>query len=336
MGFTVFPLPSANRSAGPLTPKTRLYSGSAKYYALVMYEDEDGYKPPPHPAEWKLLLACLLPGLAGLAGLFASPDGANRYSLGSLGVMAASVLIYASGVSLLRRSGTFDSSVRWLTRMGGYVVIVGAGVALISAFTSDKPAGADAVYAGLWLLAGAGAVYYGYYYRVNTGILELLGPLGFRLADSGPFGRDGKYDVRGEWKGVTTLVNLNQTYPQKGGGACFSLEICCELKNWSGRRLLLQPKGFLNRSLGLPLFIPSAQAPGWEAYGVCGEPPEAAGGMLTTIEAEARAASSPEGFAYLLVEKGRLRLGCSGDGYPARGYVKRRLDLAASAAVKRL
>lgn len=295
---------------------------------------EEGYKPPPHPAEWKLLLACLAPGLAGLIGVFASPDGANIYSLGSVGLMAAAVIIYASGISLLRRTGTFDSSLRWFIRMGGFLALIAGGVGLIGTLSGTVGSGSDAAYSALWALLGAGAILYGYYYRTNTRILDLLGPLGFRLAESGPFARDGNYDVRGEWKGVTTLVNVNQSLPYKNCPASFFLEVCCEIKESQGRRLLLHPKGYFSRSLGLPLFIPSDPAKGWENYGVYGEPQGAAAGLLSTLGAEAGAAVYAHGFAYLLAQRGRLRLGYSGEGYPSRAYVTRRLDIAAAAAKK--
>ena len=255
--------------------------------------------------------------------------------------MVAAALIYASGVSLLRRTGVFDSSLRWLVRMGGFAGLVVSIVSLISIFfgPSDRPAGLSAgtVYAVLGLAASAYAIYYGYHYRINVDLLQMLGPLGFRLADSGPFGRDGKYDARGEWKGASLLVNVNQTGAYKNCEPSFYLEICGEVKNWSGRRLLLQPKGFLSRALGLPLFLPAAAPlPGWEAYGVYGEPPEAAGEILSLLGGVARAAAAPEGFSYLLLDKGRVSLGYSGSGRPSLSYVKRRLDLAAAAALKTL
>ncbi len=306
-----------------------------------MTEIDEDFKEARHPGELKLLLGCAVLGGGCFVGLALSPDGANPRSLGFLAGMAAAVLIYASGVSLLRRTGVFDSSVRWLIRWSGFAGLVVSGVSLLSIFFggSDRPAGfsAGTVYAVLGLAVSIYAIYYGYYYRTNTALLEMLRPFGFTLADSGPFGRDGKYDARGVWKGAVMLVNVNQAGSYKGSEPSFFLEICCEIKNWSGRRFLLQPKGYLNRSLGLPLLMPLAvPPPGWEAFGVYGEPPEAAGEILTALGGVARDAAAPEGFSYLLLAKDRVTLGYSGAGHPSLSYVKRRMDLAAAAAGKTL
>lgn len=286
----------------------------------------------------RLRFLCITAGVAGFICFQFAPNGINGWTLGFLGLILASGLVYAAGHARLGGSGAASNVFRLIIGGAAFAGFIVSVVTLITHLSgaSDMPTRWN-VYSYLGaagLTASIYAFYYSLMYQTNTDLLDLLEPLGFTLADSGPLGRDGKYDARGTWMGVETLVNVNQTERHKNSPASFYLEVSCAVANWSGRRLLVHPGGFLNRPLGMPLALPKAPTlPGWERHGIYCEPPEAAQPLLTALggqDGPVQAAGSQ--FSYLLLDAGRLALGVSMEGHPKREYIKRVMTLTALAA----
>ena len=286
----------------------------------------------------RLRALCIAAGIVGIAGLAVSPDGVNSWTMGFFGLAAASGLIYAAAHSVLGGPGAFGNVALWFVKMGGFCGLVVSIVTLISQLSgaSDTPTrwNVYSLYGLLGLGASVYAIYYGLYYETDLEVVELLKPLGFTLAESGPLGRDGKYDARGVWKGIETLVNVSQSDGYKSSPPGFFLEISCAAPGWAGRRLLVHPKGYLQRPLGTPLFLPSAPGiEGWGDFGVYCDPPAAAADLLAVMSGcVSPIKAAKNGFSYFLLDKGRLAFGFSREGHPSREYLRRMLDLAASAA----
>ncbi|MCX5793618.1 MAG: hypothetical protein NTY45_15570 [Elusimicrobia bacterium] len=288
--------------------------------------------------EIRLRFICIAAGVAGAVGLEFSPGGFNYWTLGFSGFILAAGLVYVAGYARLKGAAGLSNTLRLLLSaaalFGGMVSVITLIQQLSGA--SDMPTRWN-IYSFLGLAGLAASVYAGYYgmaYQTNTDILETLRPFGFTPADSGLLGKDGRYDARGVWEGVETLVNVNQTEAQENCPAGFYLEISCAAAGWDGRRLLVHPAGYFNRPFGAPLTLPRAEAPaGWEKYGVYCDPPEAAPSLLAVI-------GGPGGpmlgagtdFSYLLLDKGRLVLGVSCAGHPEPGRLKRTMTLAADCA----
>lgn len=286
----------------------------------------------------RLNFLCALAVVVGIAGLQLSPGGVNRWTVGFTGLALGAGALYAAGYALHGGAAAAANVVRIAFGVGGFVGLIVSGVTLITQLSgaSDMPGrwNVYTLYGFLGLAASAYAIYYGMAYQINLDLLEMLEPLGFRPAESGPLSRDGKYDARGLWKGVDTLVNVDQSPGHKSAGPSFTLQIRCELKTHAGRRLLAYPGGLLNRPLGVPFALPGAEGPGeWAGYSVGCEPPEAAAPLLSALGSpSARGFTEGAGFSYLLLDGGSLTLAFSGAGYPAQSYLRGRLDEAVSAA----
>lgn len=286
----------------------------------------------------RLNFLCAAAVMAGITGIYFSPGGVNAWTLGFTGLTLGAGVLYAVGYAVNGGAATAANVVRLAFGAGGFVGLIVSGVTLISQLSgaSDMPTRWNiyTLYGFLGLAASVYAIYYGVAYQINLDLLEMLEPLGFNPADSGPLARDGKYDARGVWQGMDTLVNVDQTPRHKNSGPSFELQIRCELKTPPGRRLLVHPGSVLNRPLGAPFTLPRAEGPGdWAGYSVGCEPPEAAAPLLSALGSPpARGFTAGAGFAGLLLDGGRLTLYCSGSGYPSLHYLRGRLDAAVSAA----
>lgn len=275
--------------------------------------------------------------LAAVTGLHFSPGGVNRWTVGFTSLAVGAGLLYAVGYSVSGGKAAAANTVRLSFSAGGFMGLIVSGVTLISQLSgaSDMPTRWNiyTLYGALGLAASVYAIYYGMAYQTNLDLLDMLGPLGFAPAESGPLGRDGVYDARGTWNGVETLVNVDQSPGHKNSGPSFSLLIRCDAGGRS-ERLLAHPGGVLQRPLGAPFTLPKAEGPGeWAGLSVGCEPPEAAAGLLASLGSpSARGFTEGAGFTHLLLEGGRLTAGFSRNGYPSLNYLKGRLDAVASAA----
>ncbi len=288
--------------------------------------------------ETRFRFVCIAAVIIGIVGMKFSPGGFNNWTLGFIGLTLLAVGSYAAVYVRLGPPGRFSNLLRFLVGTASACGLMAGAVTLIIQLSgaSDMPDRWN-VYSFMGLIGLAASIYGGYYalnYQTDTDVVELLEPLGFTLADSGPLGRDGKYDARGVWKGIGTLVNVNQIEWSRDCPPSFYLEISCEAPGWAGRRLLVHPKGYLHRPLGVPLLLPSAPpVAGWEDCGVYCDPPEAAPVLLRAIAGGGGPSPACEGgFAYLLLDKGRLVLGFSREGHPSREYLVKMMDLAAGSA----
>lgn len=286
----------------------------------------------------RLRFYCIAGAVAGIVGIQLSPDGVNWWTVGFLCFSLASGLAYAIGRAVLDPAGGASNMFRVF--LGGAAVLgfMVSVITLISQLSgeSDMPTRWN-VYsyeAVAGFFASIYAFYYAVAYQVNIDLVDMLRPLGFTLADGGPLGRDGKYDVRGMWQGVETLVNVNQSERQRGAAAGFFLEVSCAVQNWSGRRLLIHPKGYFNKPLGVPLTLPAAKAPPeWDKYGVYCDPPEAAPELLAALnKPDGPVFGTGKNFSYLLLDKGRLALGITRLGHPGLDTVKRIMTRTADSA----
>lgn len=289
-------------------------------------------------AEIRLRYSVMAAVIVGLVGLQLSPHGFNPWSVGFTLFVLAAGLAYFAGRAALQGPAGFSNTLRLLTGAaafcGGLVSVITLILQLSGA--GDMPQRWN-LYSYLGLAGLAASLYAAYYainYQTDPDLLDMLAPHGFAMADSGPLGRDGKYDARGTWNGTEMLVNLTQFPAQKSSPPSFALQVRCELKAWSGRRLLVHPGNFLNRPLGLPLGLPKAEKPpGWERYAVYCEPPEAAPALLRAIGAKDGPVFGPgKGFSFLLLDKSRLELAVERTGNPAPRHVKGVMTLAAAAA----
>lgn len=289
-------------------------------------------------AEIRLRYSALAAVIVGLVGLQLSPHGFNSWSVGFTLFVLAAGAAYLAGRAALEGPSGFANMVKVLAGVAAFFVGIASVITLILQLSgaSDVPQRWNLYsYLGLaGLAASAYAAYYALNYQTDADLLDMLTPHGFAMADSGPLGRDGKYDARGSWDGVEMLVNMTQFPPHKSSPPSFSLQVRCELKNWSGRRLLVHPGGFLNRPLGVPLGLPKAdKPPGWDKHAVYCDPPEAAAAFMRAIGAgDGPVFGSGGDFSFLLMDKGRLELAVERAGRPAPRYVKRVMTLAAGAA----
>lgn len=289
-------------------------------------------------AKDRLNFLCAAGVMAGITGLYFAPGGVNAWTLGFTGLALASVALYGAGYALIGGRAAAANVVRIAFGAGGCMGLIVSAVTLITQLSgaSDMPDRWNiyTLYGFLGLAASVYAIYYGVAYQTNLDVLGMLEPLGFKPADSGPLARDGRYDARGVWQGVDTLVNVDQTPSHKNSPPSFELLIRCELRTHAGRRLLAHPGGLLQRPLGAPFTLPKAEGPGeWAGYSVGCEPPEAAPALLSALGSpSSRGFTSGAGFTQLLLDGGRLTLGFSGPGYPSLGYLRARLDQAAAAA----
>lgn len=288
--------------------------------------------------EMRLRYLCIAAAVMGLVCLQLAPGGVNRWSVGFLALILGSGLVYGAGYARLGGPGAAGNVIRLFIGGAAFFGFIVSGVTLIQQLSgaSDMPTRWNVyTYMGV---AGLAASIYGFYYslvyQTNANLMYMLEPLGFTLADSGLLGRDGKYDARGTWEGVETLVNIDQTERHKSAPAGFFLEVSCAAAGWGGRRLLLHPGNYFNRPLGAPLTLPKAPAlPGWEDYGVYCDPPEAAQPLLAALggpDGPVRGAGGR--FSYLLLDDGRLAVGVSGEGHPSLEQVKRVMTATARAA----
>jgi hypothetical protein len=289
-------------------------------------------------AEIRLRYISMAAVIVGLVGLQLSPYGFNSWSIGfSLFVLAAGAA-YLAGRAALEGPAGLSNVVKVLAGLaafcGGMVSVITLILQLSGASDMPQPWNIYSYMGLAGLAASLYAAYYALTYQTDADLLFMLAPHGFTMADSGPLGRDGKYDARGSWDGVEMLVNMTQFPPHKSSPPSFSLQVRCELKNWSGRRLLVHPGGFLNRPLGVPLGLPKAEKTrGWEKYSVYCEPPEAALSLLGAIGAkDGPVLGTGSDFSFLLMDGGRLELAMERTGRPAPRYVKRVMTLAAGAA----
>lgn len=289
-------------------------------------------------AKIRLHYSAMAAVIVGLVGLQFSPHGFNPWSVGFTLFVLAAGAAYLIGRAALEGPAGFSNMVKVLT---GAAAVCGGLVSVITLILQLSGAGDMPqrwnIYSYLGLAGLAASLYAAYYalnYQTNADLLFMLAPHGFTMADSGPLGRDGKYDARGSWNGAEMLVNLTEFPAHKSSPPSFSLQVRCELKAWSGRRLLMHPGGFLNRPLGVPLGLPKADKPqGWERYAVYCEPPEAAPTLLRALgEKDGPVFGPGKDFSYLLMDEGRLELAVERTGSPAPRYVKRVMTLAAGAA----
>jgi hypothetical protein len=275
--------------------------------------------------------------MAAVTGLYLSPGGVNKWTVGFTSLALGAGLIYAVGYSISGGKAGASNTVRLAFSAGGFMGLIVCAVTLISQLSgaSDMPTRWN-IYTleGVVGLAASGfAIYYGMAYQTNLDLLDMLEPLGFAPAESGPLGRDGVYDARGTWKGVDTLVNVDQSSGHKNSGPSFSLLLRCEVPG-RRERLLAHPGGVLQRPIGAPFTLPKAAGPGdWADLSVGCEPPEAAAGLLAALGSPAsNGFTERAGFTHLLLEEGRLTVGFSREGYPSLDYLKGKLNAAAAAA----
>jgi hypothetical protein len=222
----------------------------------------------------------------------------------------------------------------------GVLSVVGIAVSAVTLViqlsgSSDMPERLN-IYSYLGLAGAAASIaglIYALNYRTSEEIVELLAPLGFVAADSGLFGRDGKYDAKGSVNGIEVLVNLSQNEPYRDSPPSFWVTAQCRVANPAGLRLFIRLGSYLKAPLGSPLGFKKIESPDWAGYSVSGGPEADMISLLPRLKrAGAAIFGENDGFVSLRLEGEKLKVDISRPGRPDEDFAKMLVESAAAAA----
>lgn len=286
--------------------------------------------------EPRLRYVCLALVIAGIAALSRSAEFFSAQTLVSIVTVLAAMLAYFAGRAAISGSAKGLNAALILIGLGSFCAMILSSVILLFSFAEASSAPEMwrmySYVSGISLAASVYGVYYAFSYRVDTELLRMLARSGFRMADTGPLSRDGRFDARGVWDGTEMLVNVDRYPGSSSRKATFSLEVSCELKNWSGHRLLVHPSNDVIRPVLAAISIPKVDGPdGWDAYSVYCDPPEAAVRLLSAIGGKKGLTGGiGAGLCWLFMDKGRLTLSVHRVGEPGERYIKNVMTRTAS------
>lgn len=176
------------------------------------------------------------------------------------------------------------------------------------------------------MAGGAAGMVYGYRYHINNSLLELAAELGLNPADSGLTRPDGRYDLKGFYKGVEVLLDGTDIDGNKGRPHCVALDVKCRVGNSSGAWVAAYPEEFGGRPLAsLP---PVAGPVGyWDWYTVRSEPPDAAERLISLARKRPDTPfQDKDGFKFLELKGQELFCRFERPGYFSEQYVRHLLN----------